>query len=74
MNRFDALREFDRRDEAVTGPRQRFNIEGVLGRVAQLQPQTIDCGVQPCLEIDKRAILPKALLQILPANESPGFL
>jgi hypothetical protein len=56
-------------DEAIPCARQRFDIAGILGGVAESNAETIRRCVEPLLEIDEDVGRPQALPQFFPGYE-----
>ena len=62
-----------RRHESVATPGQRFDVDGVVGRVSQGLAQLVDGLVQALLIIHERAVGPKAPLEVLAGNDLAGL-
>jgi hypothetical protein len=74
------LRRFDRRylldlsKESVSAARQRFNVAGPLGGVAEHLAKTRNCIVQAMVEIDKSIGGPNQRSQLLASDHIAGVL
>ena len=60
---------FDRADEPVTPPRQRFDILWCFRGIAQRFPQLVHRCVQPVVEVHKRVAGPKHGAKLLARHE-----
>ena len=59
-------------DEAIAAPRERFDIPGPLGGVAQRIPQPFHSGVDTVIELDDHAVRPKALPDVFACHDLAG--
>jgi hypothetical protein len=55
-------------DETIPGACYCFDEAGILGRVAQGEPQPVGCRIQPALEVYEGVAWPKPALQLLSRN------
>ena len=61
------------RDEAVTTPRNRFDITGFFGVVSQSLAQLLDPGVYSIFEINERIFRPETTLQFFASDNLSRF-
>ena len=67
------LSTFDRRDESVAPPRQRFDKARTFRRIAQHLANLVDGCVQIVIDIDE-SVRPQPLLQFVPGHNLAGGL
>jgi hypothetical protein len=60
-------------NEPVSACRHCLDVPGVLSRITQRPPELVYGGVQPALEIDEGAFVPKLLPQLVPGNQVAGM-
>ncbi len=59
--------------QPVAPTRNGINVPGLVGGVSQHVTQPIYGCVQPVIEIDERAAIPKLLVKLLPAHKPARF-
>jgi len=65
---------FDRADEAIAAPRQRLDETRALRIVVQCGAKPFDRGIQSVLEVDKGAVRPELLAQLLAGDHEARLL
>src|SRR5688572_22873240 len=60
--------DWSRRDESISPSRKRLDEARVVGGVAKRRSQPLHGGVEAVLEIDKRAVRPEPLAQLVPGD------
>ena len=68
------MRLIRKRDEAITNPRNRFNVTRRVCRVSQRVAQFLDGFIQAVVEIDEYVGWPKALSEFLASDDLAGSL
>jgi hypothetical protein len=66
------LRCFDLTDEAVSAPRQSFDVLGIVGGIAEGFTQLVNGSVQAMTEIDESILRPEQVAQLVARDQFSG--
>jgi hypothetical protein len=60
---------FNRRDEAVTAPRNRLDVSRTIRIVPESRPDLVDAEINAAIEVNKRVVSPDTLLNLRTADD-----